>query len=237
MKKILIPFLIGLLLVSSVYADAIYAPLPIPVKVIANGDIDSLTVTVKNSRTGEIITGYTDSNGEYIVDWANSNYKYMIGDTFSVKILGIEKTFKYDGNPPDVFVYNFVDMCPSCKQCEICPEIKSCESQGYILPENCDTPECPTCDFDPIQILIGAIISLVGVGVASYKYIKVYKGKGIAPVGVKVIDGKILHSHKNALRYHSIDVIHSYQPHKKGEVTPSYSAVKNADDKYDYLGD
>ena len=84
-----------------------------------------------------------------------------------------------------------------------------------------------------LEQLIALIIVLVG-GAGTIIYIKRTNG---SQSGVKNVNGKLFHSHKNVSGYHNPNTIHAYQPHKKGELYPKYSTKKNADGKYDYLGD
>lgn len=110
-----------------------------------------------------------------------------------------------------------IKECFTSAEChELVDCVKVCETWGW-------KKDCPfTVDEEIYQIISGISIIIniilglkVGVGIKA-TYFKSKSGKTY--VGVKS------HRHANAEHYHSIYTIHKKEPHKKGEVNPSYDA-------------
>lgn len=119
-------------------------------------------------------------------------------------------------------------FCPTCPECSTCPTFNTdteCTSAGWIKPE-----ECPVQPDTTLQTAIIAIVTLIaGLGIGKYG------------LGVKIYTntkGEVVkqHKHKNVVGYHSADIMHRIEPHKKGELTPNYSNEKDEKGKYKYVG-
>ena len=243
--------MLGLFIVN---ASAILFPLPIVVNVITPGSPANIPVGITNLRTGVMVTGYTNSIGEYVVDWANINGQYTDGDYFKIKVFEMEQTVQFVGPVPLIAQFNLVEVgCFTAEQCEsfcpepiICPEIPkpiicppeiNCSEQGYILPSDCDVPECPVDEEDTIPIEgIGLVSVIIVIGITVW-ILKTKKGKEyLAQEAVKLLpnsagfriwkssDGKVYvkHIHRGLVGYHSPDSgNHRKVKHSDGNLTAS----------------
>jgi len=234
MKKVAV--LMAVLFMCGVVIAQPIMPCPIAVKVNAfpGGDIP---VKITNLNTLEVVSGKTTEaglTGEYVVDWANTVKKYSYGDTFRIEVLDMKKEVKFTGSPIEIQYYDLIRGCI----------IKQTINPGdtYRNIDNACNVEV-TATVNPIEIvkpltdypLEVLVLFIIGALVGTTGYVKLYP-KGASSIGLKVVNGKTLHSHKNISGYHDPNTVHSYQPHKKGELNPKYSTVKNADGKYNYIG-
>jgi len=122
--------------------------------------------------------------------------------------------------------------CPDCKcpecicpACPICCSYAWCEENGFIKPEECPVQEDTTID----TVIIAIVTLIAGLGIGKYKLgVKIYTNE----------KGEVVkqHKHRNIIGYHSISTMHQSQPHKKGEIAPSYSDEKDEKGKYKYIG-
>lgn len=105
-----------------------------------------------------------------------------------------------------------IDCVEACEK-DICKNI--CEDLGfkYECPEFAVSEEIYQI-ISGISVIINVILALkVGVGVKA-TYFKSTSGRKY--VGIKS------HRHANHPRYHSIYTMHKKEPHKRGEINPSY---------------
>jgi len=173
MKKAILFGILTILIMLPFAASALYFPLPI------NGRITSdnaayQAIEVKNSRTGVTVIDKTNGAGEFLIEWANTDdnggaiYKYMVGDTFTIRILScVDYSDKctvsvtYTGQSE---IFNAFDLtgitlekeCPPQPSCGTCscgggggtsfycsPEMLKEKCPQVLECETCTTPICP----------------------------------------------------------------------------------------------
>jgi hypothetical protein len=211
-------------------------------------------LNVQISYLDRTISGVVNEYGEFVTDLGNYNIPNCLTQNFKLTVVECKdnpvctKTVSF--NPSgyttiDITGANLFSecltadqctaMCPNCNCPEcVCPECPSsccsyawCEDGGFITPE-----ECPktVSDQDLVTAAVTAIsIFIVGLGIGKYKLgVKIYTNE----------KGEVVkqHKHRNIIGYHSISTMHQSQPHKKGEIAPSYSNEKDEKGKYKYIG-
>lgn len=166
MKKIMIPLILCILLISFSTAAQIYFPLPINGKILGP-NIQNLEIQVTNLRTNKVMTTLTTEAGEYLIDWANSDddsgslVKYQNGDSFEIEvtsctnnIIACKQTMVYDGSQSELYtefdLSSVLVTCPvircSRRRCsepdpvDTCPELVCPEENEDTTPyESCDS--------------------------------------------------------------------------------------------------
>jgi len=242
-KKIM--FLISMLLAMSLAMIPAMAlePCPLAVKFITSPPEANIGLETEILYGGKVVAAGTSNEfGELVVDLGDANIPNCVYQNFELVVKRCadnslcHKTISF--NPQG---YTNIDLISvnlfEPVVCEECPpvypvcnvqgcrdlgwmpseECLTCESQGYIKPEDCPVKECPDIALD---VIVSIIISLaVGAGV----------GFKVTKYGTKT------HYHPGRSDYHSPDVMHSAPyTHKKGELFPKYE--KDEAGKWKYVG-
>lgn len=257
MKRILISVLMIAVFASAAFAAGPQSPLPVVVRV--NQEVVVLA-TLTNTYTGEVVETYTADDGQTLFELANLQKGYQAGQVFTVKVLGVTKSFTLDSTSPIYFIDIDVNaqLAQKCVvnaypvygevvqnddgNCQIyikAPEYVpvKCVAKSELSPGETSYLQSAECDISittaPADYTLEAILAVLFAGSCSYIIVK---RPGRKSVKLRVYNGKKQHSHANYTSWHSPDRMHDYQPHTKGELEPKYSETKNTDGKYNYLG-
>jgi len=242
MKGIIPIALISIFLLSTI-AMAVDVPRPISIKVITSASGSNIDVIVKDMASGGIKNYKTNEYGEIILDASDFNtlsYSVRNGDQFQVSISTCSSSsacvqtkalqdflyFEFDLRG----IYTPPQDCPTCNACDSCCPIIDCPTLDCSknCPDTTPYSECNSCCADCTEKDLvwweTTIIALVTAAIC-------------AGVGFKITRyGTKTHEHKNVSGYHSPDIMHKAQPHKKGEIFPKYASTKGSDGRYKYLG-
>ena len=260
-KLFLATIIVAVALMGTANAASSLMPQPVGIK-LSQPVVTQVTVT--NTYTGEAQVVSTASDGATVVDLSNFEKGAVSGAVIRVEALGAKVEFTHTNQPYyDVYIDVGVQLAEKCVLTEYLDygetlAVENDRCQVYVtgraytpvkcvvnvdnlkpgdthdtVSDECDVHVTAAEQDNTLAAAVAAIFALLGGGY----YLHIRKNSGEGYVGFKVEGGKTLHNHANARSYHDPNTVHKYQPHKKGELKPRYSSKKNADGKYDYLGD